>query len=415
MSGVNLLATPRGRRVLFTALYFSEGAPVGFVWWALPAMLRTEGVDVGTITRMTSLLVLPWGIKFLWAPFVDVLRWRNWGLRSWIISMQIGMGAVLLPLAFTSIKGQLGLVTTLLVVHAFLAATQDVAVDALCISQVPEKERGRMNGWMQVGYLGGRAIFGGLALVASQWLGLKGLIVALIVAVWSTPLLLLISQEMEPATTSSPAERWARYRPLALRAAMSPVTWLGLGFALIAGCGFEAVGAVASPLLIDVGLKSEHVGYFFVVFPLLGALAGGRLADKFGHRGVVNWLVIGMALVIGAIAALLSMNLVTMSVLIVLLGLLYVMIGAFTAASYALFMDLTEKDLGATQFSAFMGATNFCEAGSARGVGLLQGSYGYGPAFGIMAAVSLISLPLLRLLKIRAGDVTARSENSPPL
>lgn len=413
---MNLLATPRGRTTLFAALYFSEGAPVGFVWWALPALLRADGVEVGVITGMTSMLVLPWGLKFLWAPFVDVLRGRRWGLRSWIVSMQIGMGVALIPLAMTPIKSQLSLATTLLVIHAFLAATQDAAVDALCISQVPERERGRINGWMQVGYLGGRALFGGLALIVSPWLGVRGLIVALIVAVWSTSVLLLFSRGNEQsAAASGPAARWERYRPLVIRAAKNPVTWLGLGFALIAGCGFEAVGAVAGPLLIDAGLESRHVGLFFVVFALPGALAGGRLADRFGHRGAVTWLVIGMAVVVGAIAVLLTMKLVTLAVLVVLMGALYVMIGAFTAASYALFMDLTEKDLGATQFSAFMGATNLCEAWSAKATGGLHGQYRYGPAFGIMAAVSLVSLPLLRLLKARAGRATAISENPPPL
>lgn len=196
---------------------------------------------------------------------------------------------------------------------------------------------------------------------------------------------------------------------------MSSVTWLGLGFALIAGCGFEAVGAVAGPLLIEMGTDSRHVGFFFVEFPLLGALAGGRLADRLGHRGAVMWLVVGMAIVVGAISMLLTTKLVTMAMLIAIMGLLYIMIGAFTAASYALFMDLTEKDLGATQFSAFMGATNLCEAGSARAIGLLHGPYGYGPAFGIMAVVSLGSLPLLRLLRVRAAKARPASGIPSPL
>ncbi|OWY71192.1 hypothetical protein B7486_11365 [cyanobacterium TDX16] len=411
---MNLLATPRGRRTLFAALYFSEGAPVGFVWWALPAILRAEGLEVGTITQLTSLLVLPWGIKFIWAPVVDVLRTARWGFRSWIVTMQIGMGLALLPLAFTSIKASMGLATTLLVLHAFLAATQDAAVDALCISSVPEEERGRINGWMQVGYLGGRAFFGGVALVAIEWIGESGLIIALVAAVWSSSLLLMFSAEAAGAV-DRPSQRLARYVPLMKEALASRVTWLGLAFALIGGCGFEAVGSVAGPLLIDSGLDQRWVGIFFIVFALPGALAGGRLADRLGHRGAVTWLIAGMAAVIGLIAAALMMKIGGLGALVVLMGALYVLIGAFTASSYAMFMDITRKELGATQFSAYMGATNLCEAWSARSVGTLHGRFGYGPAFGIMAAVSLVALPVLMAIgsRLRQGLERADAEGSP--
>ena len=39
-----MLATPGGRRLLFAALYFSEGAPIGFIWWALPTRLASGGM-----------------------------------------------------------------------------------------------------------------------------------------------------------------------------------------------------------------------------------------------------------------------------------------------------------------------------------------------------------------------------------
>ncbi|GMU32464.1 MAG: MFS transporter [Planctomycetia bacterium] len=413
---MNLLATPRGRRTLFAALYFSEGAPVGFVWWALPAILRAEGVEVGTITQLTSLLVLPWGIKFIWAPVVDVLRTARWGFRSWIVTMQIGMGLALLPLAFGSIKASMGLATTLLVIHAFLAATQDAAVDALCISSVPEGERGWINGWMQVGYISGRALFGGVALVAMAWIGEAGVIIALVAAVWSSSLLLMFGAEAKgPGAVDRPSQRLARYVPLMKSALASRVTWLGLAFALVGGCGFEAVGSVAGPLLIDSGLDQRWVGIFFIVFALPGALAGGRLADRLGRRCAVTWLVVAMASVIGLISAALMLKIGGLGALVALMGTLYVLIGAFTASSYAMFMDITRKELGATQFSAYMGATNLCEAWSARSVGTLHGRFGYGPAFGIMAAISLVSVPILMAIGSRRKRQADHPDGEGPL
>jgi hypothetical protein len=82
-----------------------------------------------------------------------------------------------------------------------------------------------------------------------------------------------------------------------------------------------------------------------------------------------------------------------------LLALLYVTIGLFTAASYALLMDVTHPRLAATQFSAFMGGTNLCESWSALAVGRLAGGFGYAPAFVVMALASLLALPTLRGLR----------------
>jgi hypothetical protein len=92
------------------------------------------------------------------------------------------------------------------------------------------------------------------------------------------------------------------------------------------------------------------------------------------------------------------------TVLAVLAG-LYVGIGLLTTASYALFMNLTDPRLGATQFSAFMGATNLCEAWAALAVGRLVVAWGYPAAFALLGLVSLGALPLL-------GAITTRSRPS---
>lgn len=41
-----LLESARGRTAVFTVLYASEGAPIGFIWWALPTLLRSADVPV---------------------------------------------------------------------------------------------------------------------------------------------------------------------------------------------------------------------------------------------------------------------------------------------------------------------------------------------------------------------------------
>ena len=74
---MDFLATPFRRRLLFAALYLSEGAPIGFLWLALPTRLKVADVSIQQITALTAVLVIPWTFKFAWAPLVDVLRSRR--------------------------------------------------------------------------------------------------------------------------------------------------------------------------------------------------------------------------------------------------------------------------------------------------------------------------------------------------
>ncbi|MDH5675116.1 MAG: MFS transporter [Myxococcales bacterium] len=398
-----LLQTERGRRLLFTALYISEGAPIGYLWWALPPKLRLAGAPVTEITALTAALVLPWTFKFLWAPLVDRFSGGRFGLRAWIAAAQLLMGATLLSLLGLDLVRQLSIAAPLLMLHAFAAATQDVAVDALAVQLVEPIERGRLQGYTQTGMLAGRAAFGGGALLAEQWVGADAVLVGLVLVTWSSLALVGLSLgSPEPV-----AQRGApRPQVLAtLRAVLfSPMSAIALGFALLSGAGFEAVGALAGSLLVDRGVSQESVGSFFagptVLAMVAGALLGGRLSDSVERtRAVTATLLASVVSVMGVAAcALLELG---ASTLMFSMTLCYLGIGLFVASSYALFMDLSDRRFGATHFSAYMGATNACEAWSGWAGGRLQASFGYGAAFAALAGVSLMALPLLRALASR--------------
>jgi MFS family permease len=401
---VNLLSTRRGRRILFTSLYLSEGAPIGFIWWALPTKLRGAGVEVDEITAITSLLVLPWMLKFLWSPLVDAVRTRRWTLRSWILSAQLLMGVSLLPLLAWDTGSTFSWVAILLLVHAFLASTQDAAIDALAIATVPGEELGSLNGWMQAGMLAGRSALGGGALVLEGEIGTRAVILVLIGVIWSSSLLLLVSRETGPgpAVAAPITDRLARLGVHLRSALHSRVTLLGLLFALLGGAGFESVGSVAGPFLIDRGCDAGVVGRFFalnsVVGMLAGAIAGGYVADRVGKRTAVSLSLAALVAAILGLSAYDAMAGPGGNSLIPAMTLVYVCIGLFTASSYALFMEITDPSIGATQFSAFMGATNGCESASAFVVGRIIPSTGYPLAFVMMCAVSVCALPLVRFL-----------------
>ncbi|HPF38807.1 MAG TPA: MFS transporter [Phycisphaerae bacterium] len=407
---LNLLDSRGGRRLLFAALYFSEGAPIGFIWWALPTMLREQGVAADSIGFLFGALALPWALKFLWAPLIDTLRSRRWGFRAWIVTAQLLMGLTLLPLTGGAVLHDTRWLCGILILHAFCAATQDVAVDALCIASVAERERGSLNGWMQAGMLLGRALFGGGALIlAGRW-GFTNVIWWMIAAVWSSALLvILLTRESEPGAMEAVRERARDFAGALRRALIRPSTIWGLLFAATAGAGFEAIGNQYGPFLTSAGVSREAIGAFQLQYSiglmLAGSLLGGWLSDRLGKRRVV--LVANAGLVIAGLFVAMTATTTTgerYAEFCTALGALYFVIGLFTASSYALFMDLTDPRLGGTQFSAMMGATNLCESWAAFAGGALAVKWGHPAMFAAMSGASLVGLPILLAMRGSTSD-----------
>jgi len=390
----------RGRIALFTLLYAAEGAPIGFIWWALPTMMRASGVPIEQITGLTALVLLPWVFKFLWAPAVDALRAPWWGFRAWIITAQVVMGLTLLPLLWLDPVAELSAWRMLLVLHAVSAATQDVAIDALAINSVPPAHRGLLNGAMQAGMLGGRSLFGGGALLVAAWLGWDWIVILLVAWIWLTLAVVLLVEAPLAVTPPRAAGDVRRALGDALR---QRTTWMGIAFALTSAAAFEATGQLAGPFLVDRGIAPPTIGLFFgivvVAAMLSGGLLGGVLSDRWGRRRSVGAFLMGFVAVIVMLAAWDTAGGASPAVLLGLLAGMYFFVGLFTAASYALYMDLTDPRIGGTQFSTFMAATNGCEAWSTWTGGRIAGAAGYPAAFAVVCLVSVLSLVLLRVLR----------------
>ncbi len=370
----------------------------------LPTQLRAAGIPIEEITVLTSLLVLPWAFKFLWAPLVDSLQTQRWPLRSWIIASQLMMGIALLPLLLFDLSSHISLITFSLLLHTLSAATQDVAIDALCIANVSQQEHGSINGWMQVGMLAGRSLFGGVALIIAQYTGFTLMIGMLISVIWGVSVFLLFVKIPSSLLMQTVTARFAVVKESLSLIVKKRSTWFGLLFAVVGGAAYEGTGAVAGPFLIDRGFSLQSVGVFFslpsVLSMMIGALLGGYLSDRIGkQRSVVasTTLIAVIVITIGAVDMMLNVN--ASSGLFMLLALLYFGIGVFTASSYALFMNITDAKLGATQFSAFMGGTNLCESWSALAIGELIAGYDYPMGFFVMGCVSLLALLVVKRIK----------------
>ena len=115
-------------------LYFAEGIPYFIVNNISLVMFKNMGMPNGMLAFYTSLLYLPWVIKPLWSPFVDIIKTKRW----WILAMQMLMSAAMLLLPFLlpqesgeAISSSPLFFVTLIIfwITAFASATHDIAAD----------------------------------------------------------------------------------------------------------------------------------------------------------------------------------------------------------------------------------------------------------------------------------------------
>lgn len=78
-------------------LYFAQGLPYVAVMTISVIMYKRLGISNTELAFYTGWLNLPWVIKPLWSPFIDLIKTKRW----WIITMQLLIGAGLAGIAFT--------------------------------------------------------------------------------------------------------------------------------------------------------------------------------------------------------------------------------------------------------------------------------------------------------------------------
>src|SRR4051812_6004814 len=121
-----------------STLYLAEGLPYVVVMTVVVIMYKGLGISNTDIALYTSWLYLPWVIKPLWSPIVDILKTR----RLWIWVMQLIIGGGLAGVALTiptSHVFQYSLAFLWLL--AFSSATQDIAIDGFYLLATTEKEQ----------------------------------------------------------------------------------------------------------------------------------------------------------------------------------------------------------------------------------------------------------------------------------
>ncbi len=141
------------------SLYFAEGIPYVMVMTLSVIFYKRMGVSNTDIALYTSWLYLPWVIKPLWGPVVDILRTK----RFWILVMQLCIGAGLAGVAFTiPVDRFFQFTLAFFWLLAFSSATHDIAADGFYMLGLSKGD--------QAFFVGIRSTFYRLAMLTGQGL-----------------------------------------------------------------------------------------------------------------------------------------------------------------------------------------------------------------------------------------------------
>ena len=120
------------------SLYFSQGIPYVIVMTLSVVMYKRLGISNTDIALYTSWLYLPWVVKPIWSPLVDITRTK----RFWVVSMQFLISAGLALAAF-SIRSSPFFTASLIIFWfmAFASATHDIAADGFYMLSMSRHEQ----------------------------------------------------------------------------------------------------------------------------------------------------------------------------------------------------------------------------------------------------------------------------------
>jgi MFS transporter, PAT family, beta-lactamase induction signal transducer AmpG len=141
------------------SLYFAEGLPYVIVMFVAGIMYKRMGISNADIALYTGWLYLPWVIKPLWSPLVDLFKTK----RSWIYTMQFIIGAGMAGVALTiPMPDFFQFTLAFFWLLAFSSATHDIAADGFYMLALSESQ--------QSFFVGIRSTFYKLAMIVGQGL-----------------------------------------------------------------------------------------------------------------------------------------------------------------------------------------------------------------------------------------------------
>lgn len=148
-------------------VYFAMGLP--FVVLNMVSVLMFKGLGIGDaqIALWTSLIMLPWTLKFLWSPFLEMFRTKKFFVV--LTQMVTGAGFALVALAL-QLPAFFAVCIALLAMIAFSGATHDVATDGVYMSELNKQEQAKYIGWQGAFYNIAKIVASGGLVWLAGWL-----------------------------------------------------------------------------------------------------------------------------------------------------------------------------------------------------------------------------------------------------
>src|SRR5438552_3998153 len=154
------MSTKRAHPALWVpSLYFAMGTPMTAVTAMSAVMYKNLGLSNAEIALYTGSMYLPWVIKPLWSPVVEMLRTK----KFFVLAMELAMAATLAGVAlWLPLPGYLRGTIVFFWLTGFASATQDVAADGVYIGSMDHREQATYVGLQGVFWNLGRVIATGL-------------------------------------------------------------------------------------------------------------------------------------------------------------------------------------------------------------------------------------------------------------
>lgn len=311
-------------------LYFAEGIPYFIVNTISIIMFKDMGMSNGDLALYTSLLYLPWVIKPLWSPFVDIIRTKRW----WILAMQVLMAASFAAMALTlprpdaaaTAAGNVpasAFVLTLIIFYltALASATHDIAADGYYMITLDPHTASA--------YVGIRSLFYRIASVFGQGVlvvvaGLLEKRLGSVPAAWTSTLVLsavilglvalyhgfvLPKREEMTLAKCSVKEVFSDFGRSFVTFFKKKQIWTAIAFMLIFRLPEAFSIKMLSPMMLDpvekggLGLPTEAVGVVYgtvgVIALILGGILGGLAGAKWGLKKCLLPMALSLALPCG--------------------------------------------------------------------------------------------------------------------
>jgi predicted MFS family arabinose efflux permease len=369
--------------LILIALYVSQYIPLFFLMMGMPVFMRQQGMGLDTI-GLTYLVVLPFGLKFLWAPWIDRYSLRRFGhYRFWIIFFQVLAVLLTISLASLDIKTQFPVLIGLMLLLCTICVTQDIAADALSTRMLDPQERGIGNGIQKSENYAGGLIGGGVMLVLLDRIGWYNAMISMAVMLVIGMIPILLIQESKLYQTSIHLELVNYFRTFK-RFFNQAGIWRWIAFIAAYLGGISIAYTLLRPLLVDRGLSLEMVGLVFgiigIAMGVVGSLFAGALIVRIGRQR--SLIAFGIFQAIAILALILPA--IGMSYVIILTAVSCLFCAASAIAETILFtlaMDRCDIATAGADFTIQTSALYLASIVIGPAGGVLGEKFGYVPTF----------------------------------